>query len=109
MITLSEKALKHIIDLMAKDEIDTINHFLRINVKSSGCAGLSYEMKFENTIYEDDQVFEQDDLKIVTNKKSLLYLLGTELDYTDGLNGKGFEWKNPQASRVCGCGESFSL
>jgi iron-sulfur cluster assembly protein len=66
-------------------------------------------MDFTNESSEDDQVFEQDDLKIATNKKSLLYLVGTELDYTDGLNGKGFEWKNPQASRVCGCGESFSL
>ena len=66
-------------------------------------------MDFTNESSENDQVFEQDDLKIVTNKKSLLYLVGTELDYTDGLNGKGFEWKNPQASRVCGCGESFSL
>ena len=66
-------------------------------------------MDFTNQSSPDDQIFEHLDLKIVTNKKSLLYLIGTELDYSDGLNGKGFEWKNPQASRVCGCGESFSV
>ncbi len=66
-------------------------------------------MDFTNQSSDDDQVFEHQDLKVVTNKKSLLYLIGTELDYSDGLNGKGFEWHNPQATRTCGCGESFSL
>ncbi len=66
-------------------------------------------MDFKNELEESDQVFEHLDIKVVTNKKSLLYLVGTELDYSDGLNGKGFEWKNPNAERVCGCGESFSL
>jgi iron-sulfur cluster assembly protein len=66
-------------------------------------------MDFTNQSNDDDQIFEHQDLKVVTNKKSLLYLVGTELDYSDGLNGKGFEWKNPQATRTCGCGESFSL
>jgi iron-sulfur cluster assembly protein len=66
-------------------------------------------MDFTNQSNDDDQIFEHQDLKVVTNKKSLLYLIGTELDSSDGLNGKGFEWNNPQATRTCGCGESFSL
>jgi iron-sulfur cluster assembly protein len=109
MITVSEKAYNKIIELMKKEEMNPTDHHLRIGVNSSGCAGLSYEMRFDNIINPEDQVFEQFDIKIITNKKSLLYLIGTELDYSDGLNGKGFEWKNPQASRVCGCGESFSI
>lgn len=108
MISLSEKAYQKVKKLMEESDYDS-SYFLKVEVISAGCSGLKYQMDFTNESSEDDQVFEQDDLKIVTNKKSLLYLIGTELDYSDGLNGKGFEWKNPQASRVCGCGESFSL
>jgi iron-sulfur cluster assembly protein len=108
MITLSEKAYQKVKKLMKKSEYDS-SYFLKVEVVGGGCSGLKYNMDFTNQSNPDDQIFEHQDLKVVTNKKSLLYLLGTELDYSDGLNGKGFEWKNPQASRVCGCGESFSL
>jgi iron-sulfur cluster assembly protein len=108
MISLSEKAYQKVKQLMEESDYDS-SYFLKVEVISAGCSGLKYKMDFTNESSPEDQVFEQDDLKIVINKKSLLYLVGTELDYTDGLNGKGFEWKNPQASRVCGCGESFSL
>lgn len=84
-------------------------YFLKVEVVGGGCSGLSYKMDFTNQSNDDDQIFEHQDLKVVTNKKSLLYLIGTELDYSDGLNGKGFEWNNPSATRVCGCGESFNV
>lgn len=108
MITLSEKAYNKVKELMSESGYDS-SYFLKVEVVGGGCSGLKYNMDFSNQTSPEDQVFEQSDIKIVTNKKSLLYLIGTELDYSDGLNGKGFEWKNPQASRVCGCGESFSL
>jgi iron-sulfur cluster assembly protein len=108
MITLSEKAYQKVKELMQDSKYDS-SYFLKVEVVGGGCSGLKYNMDFSNQSNSDDQFFEHQDIKIVTNKKSLLYLIGTELDYSDGLNGKGFEWKNPQASRVCGCGESFSL
>jgi iron-sulfur cluster assembly protein len=108
MITLSEKAYKKVKDLLNQSEYDS-SFFLKVEVIGAGCSGLKYNMQFTNQKNSDDQIFSHKDITVVTNKKSLLYLIGTELDYSDGLNGKGFEWKNPQASRVCGCGESFSL
>ena len=108
MITLSEKAYQKVKQLIQESNYDS-TYFLKVEVGGGGCSGLKYNMDFTNQYNPDDQIFEHLDLKIVTNKKSLLYLIGTELDYSDGLNGKGFEWKNPQASRVCGCGESFSI
>ncbi|MGB4561561.1 MAG: iron-sulfur cluster assembly accessory protein [Schleiferiaceae bacterium] len=85
------------------------NAFIRVGVKSGGCSGLSYDMGFVNAPEEGDQLFEDQGVKILVEKKSLLYLLGTTLEYSGGLNGKGFEFNNPNASRTCGCGESFSL
>jgi iron-sulfur cluster assembly protein len=83
---------------------------LRVGVKGGGCSGLSYLMDFDDKIENTDEVFQVDEkLKVVIDKKSFLYLFGTELDYSDGLNGKGFQWVNPNASRTCGCGESFAL
>lgn len=108
MVTLTEKAYTKIKKLIEESNYDS-TYFLKVEVVGGGCSGLKYNMDFQNVSKDDDQVFEHLDLKIVTNKKSLLYLVGTELDFTDGLNGKGFEWKNPQATRVCGCGESFSI
>lgn len=108
MITLSEKAYQKVKELMSESGHSS-DYFLKVEVVGGGCSGLKYNMDFTNEHFEDEQVFEQSDIKIITNKKSLLYLIGTQLDYSDGLNGKGFEWKNPQASRVCGCGESFSI
>ena len=83
--------------------------FVSVGVKSGGCSGLSYVMKFETEIKEGDQEFEDKGVKIVVDKKSFLYLVGTELDYSGGLNGKGFTFINPNSSRTCGCGESFSV
>ena len=110
MITVSEKALQHVISLMMESNITPDSHHLRVGVKGGGCSGLSYVMDFDNTIESTDETVEIDGgLKEVIDRKSVLYLYGTELDYSDGLNGKGFQWGNPNASRTCGCGESFAL
>jgi iron-sulfur cluster assembly protein len=110
MITVSQKALQHIIELMMESGITPDSHHLRVGVKGGGCSGLSYVMDFDTTIESTDETVEIDGgLKVVIDRKSVLYLYGTELDYSDGLNGKGFQWGNPNASRTCGCGESFAL
>jgi iron-sulfur cluster assembly protein len=110
MITVSQKALEHIIELMVESGITPDSHHLRVGVKGGGCSGLSYVMDFDNTIESTDESVDIDGgLKVIIDRKSVLYLYGTELNYSDGLNGKGFQWENPNASRTCGCGESFSL
>ena len=110
MITVSQKALEDIIELMMESGITPDSHHLRVGVKGGGCSGLSYVMDFDTTIESTDETVEIDGgLKVVIDRKSVLYLYGTELDYSDGLNGKGFQWVNPNASRTCGCGESFAL
>jgi iron-sulfur cluster assembly protein len=108
MITVSENAKIHALDLMHKENKPG-ESFIRVGVEGGGCSGLSYKLEFDNAMKEGDQVFEDKGIKIVVDKKSFLYLVGTELDYSGGLNGKGFEFKNPNASRTCGCGESFSV
>jgi iron-sulfur cluster assembly protein len=107
MITVSENAKKKVASLMAEDGIE--NGFIRVGVEGGGCSGLSYKMSFDTELKPEDQVFEHNDVKVVVDKKSLLYLIGTELDYSGGLNGKGFTFNNPNASRTCGCGESFAV
>lgn len=109
MIKISEKASEHIIKLMLENGITPDTHYLRVGVNGSGCAGLSYKMDFDDKVNDHDELFYNGGINIVCDKKSLLYLWGTELDYSDGLNGRGFEWINPQASRTCGCGTSFSI
>ncbi len=109
MITISETAKRHIFDIMREENLPTDRFNLRVGVKGGGCSGLSYVMDFDDTITENDEVVDLENLKVVIDKKSVLYLFGTELQYSSGLNGKGFEWVNPNASRTCGCGESFSL
>jgi iron-sulfur cluster assembly protein len=109
MITIGDKALEHVIELMSSEGLTTDTHFLRVGVKGGGCSGLSYMMDFDDTITEMDEVIDLNVMKVVVDKKSVLYLYGTQLEYSDGLNGKGFHWVNPNASRTCGCGESFSL
>jgi iron-sulfur cluster assembly protein len=110
MITINEDALKHLKDLIKEEGINTQTHFLRVGVKGGGCSGLSYVMDFDDNKTEMDEVVEVDDeLKVVIDKKSVLYLFGTELQFSSGLNGKGFQWVNPNASRTCGCGESFAV
>ena len=94
---------------MTDDGFDPITDFVRVGVKSGGCSGLSYDLTFDNKKEENDKVFEENDVKIIVDKKSFLYLVGTTLEYSGGLNGKGFVFNNPNANRTCGCGESFSL
>ena len=94
---------------MMEEGITPDTHNLRVGVKGGGCSGLSYVMDFDTEIDDTDEVVDLEVIKVVINKPSLLYLAGTVLDYQGGLNGKGFEWINPNASRTCGCGESFSL
>lgn len=109
MITISEGALNHLVQLMMSDGLTPDTHFLRVGVKGGGCSGLSYVMDFDDTTTDMDEIIDLNVMKVVVDKKSVLYLYGTQLEYSDGLNGKGFHWVNPNASRTCGCGESFSL
>lgn len=109
MIKVSDSASKKIVDMMKEDGFDATQDYVRVGVKSGGCSGLSYELKFDKQIGENDKIFEDNDVKIAVEKKSFLYLAGTILEYSGGLNGKGFVFNNPNASRTCGCGESFSL
>ncbi|WP_019036964.1 HesB/IscA family protein [Psychroflexus tropicus] len=109
MIKVSETAKQKIANLMAEDGFNVKDHYVRVGVKSGGCSGLSYELNFDQTKLEEDKVFEDNDVKIIVNKSSFLYLVGTTLEYSGGLNGKGFVFNNPNAQRTCGCGESFSL
>ncbi len=94
---------------MLEDGFDATKDYVRVGVKSGGCSGLSYDLTFDNKKEENDKVFEENGIKIIVDKKSFLYLVGTVLEYSGGLNGKGFVFNNPNANRTCGCGESFSL
>jgi iron-sulfur cluster assembly protein len=109
MIKVSESASKKIVDMMKDDGFDAAQDYVRVGVKSGGCSGLSYDLTFDKNIGENDKVFEDNNVKIAVEKKSFLYLAGTILEFSGGLNGKGFVFNNPNASRTCGCGESFSL
>lgn len=109
MIQVSESASKKIVEMMKDDGFDASQHYVRVGVKSGGCSGLSYDLTFDKVINENDKVFEDNNVKIAVEKKSFLYLAGTILEFSGGLNGKGFVFNNPNASRTCGCGESFSL
>jgi iron-sulfur cluster assembly protein len=108
MITVSDNAKEHALRLIAEEKrpADT---FIRVGVEGGGCSGLSYMLEFDNQLREGDQMFEDKGIKVVVDRKSFLYLVGTELEYTGGLNGKGFVFNNPNANRTCGCGESFSV
>jgi iron-sulfur cluster assembly protein len=107
-VTLTEKAALHVRRLMAEGNIPG-THGLRLSVKGGGCSGLSYVLGFDEQPKENDAVLEQQGIKVFIDPKSLFYLSGTLLDFSDGLNGKGFVFKNPQASRTCGCGSSFGV
>ena len=109
-IYISDKAKQKVIQLMEDAGIkQDPSYFLRVGVVGGGCSGLSYKLDFDNEQKPMDQVFENNGLKIVTDLKSLLYLVNTTLEFSDGLNGKGFYFNNPNASRTCGCGESFAV
>ena len=109
MIKVSEEAKNKISALMTEEGFNVEADYVRVGVKSGGCSGLSYELKFDKSQAEGDKIFEDNDVKIVVDKRSVLYLAGTILEYSGGLNGKGFVFNNPNAQRTCGCGESFSL
>ena len=108
MITVSDRAKEYLNNLMIQE-----NHapgtFVRVGVKGGGCSGLEYQLTFDTAEQPGDEVYQDKGVKIVVDMKSLLYLYGTELDYTGGLNGKGLVFNNPNASRTCGCGESFAV
>ena len=109
-IYISDKAKEKVHQLMKDAGVENDNsYFLRLGVVGGGCIGLSYKLDFDNEVKPMDQVFEDKGVKIVTDLKSFLYLVNTELEFSDGLNGKGFHFSNPNASRSCGCGESFSV
>lgn len=109
MIKVSDHAKEKAIQLMTEDGFKPFEDFIRVGVKSGGCSGLEYVLKFDKEKTDADQVFEDNGIKIIIDKKSILYLAGTTLEYSGGLNGKGFIFNNPNANRTCGCGESFSL
>lgn len=108
MITVTERAKEKAISLI-QEENKPSDSFIRVGVEGGGCSGLTYKLEFDHVIKPEDKVFEDKGIKIVCDKRSFLYLVGTQLDFSDGLNGKGFEFNNPNASRTCGCGESFAV
>ena len=109
-IYVSDKAKSKAIKLMEEAGVaNDPSYFLRVGVVGGGCSGLSYKLDFDNEVKPMDQVFEDNGMKVVCDLKSFLYLVNTELDFSDGLNGKGFYFSNPNASRSCGCGESFAV
>ncbi len=109
-VLISDKAKEKVVQLMQDADIaSNPEYFLRVGVVGGGCSGLSYKMDFDNEVKPMDQVFEDKGIKIVCDMKSFLYLVNTELEFSDGLNGKGFYFNNPNASRSCGCGESFAV
>jgi len=108
MLFVSETAKDKIQELKTSGEISE-QHFIRVAVTSGGCSGLTYDMDFDTEDKEGDQVFEDNGIKIVTDLRSFLYVCNTTLEFSGGLDGKGFYFNNPNASRTCGCGESFSL
>lgn len=108
MISITESAKNKVQEILNKEGKDD-SFFIRVSVVGGGCSGLSYKMDFDNEMKKDDQVFNDKGIKLVTDLRSFLYLCGTTLDHTDGLNGKGFHFVNPNATRTCACGDSFAV
>jgi iron-sulfur cluster assembly protein len=108
MLFVSENASAKIKTIMEEQHM-TPAHFVRVSVLGGGCSGLSYKMDFDDKLQAEDQSFEDKGVKLVTDLRSFLYVCNTTLEYSDGLNGKGFEFKNPNATRTCACGESFAV
>ncbi|SUZ94935.1 uncharacterized protein METZ01_LOCUS47789 [marine metagenome] len=107
-VAISEKAADKIKYFAEKDGIQE-NVGIRVAVKGGGCSGLTYDLKITGEFADTDKVVEQHGVKVIVDKKSYIYLVGTELDFSDGLNGKGFIFENPNAKKACGCGTSFSV
>jgi iron-sulfur cluster assembly protein len=108
MIFVADSAKEKISQIRQQEHMDG-NYFVRVSVVSGGCSGLSYKMDFDNEGKPNDQVFEHNGVKVVTDLKSFLYLFNTTLEFTGGLDGKGFVFNNPNAARTCGCGASFAV
>jgi len=108
MIFVAESAKEKIQEVKTKDHLGD-DYFVRVSVTSGGCSGLTYKLDFDNEPLPNDQVFEDNGLKIVTDLKSFLYLFNSTLEFSGGLDGKGFSFNNPNAARTCGCGESFAV
>ena len=108
-IQLTDRARQKIRDIAAREAVDLERDALRVAVVPGGCSGLTYELGWDSTVQEEDRVAAFDDFRVVMDRKSYLYVAGSELDFTDGLDGKGFHFLNPQAARTCACGESFGL
>ncbi len=109
MIKVSESARNKLSGLMTEEGNTLENAYVRVGVTSGGCSGLSYDLKIDSQLLDEDKVFEDAGVRIIVDKKSFLYLVGTTLEYSGGLNGKGFSFNNPNAQRTCGCGESFAV
>lgn len=109
MIKVTEQAKNKISQLLSEEGNSLENSFVRVGVMSGGCSGLSYKLDFDKVQKEEDKLFEDNGVRILVDKKSFLYLVGTVLEYSGGLNGKGFVFNNPNANRTCGCGESFAI
>jgi len=107
MILVSDNARDKLNQLLIED--NSGKEYVRVGVESGGCSGLVYKLDFDDSMKDEDELVEHNDIKLVINKKSILFLAGTTLEYSSGLNGKGFVFNNPNANRTCGCGESFSL
>tara|TARA_B100000579_G_scaffold430487_1_gene443977 strand:- start:2338 stop:2661 length:324 start_codon:yes stop_codon:yes gene_type:complete len=107
MVIVSDTAKEKLLSLIEEDGQG--NGYVRVGVSSGGCSGLSYDLKLESKMGDNDKLFEHNGINLIVDNKSYLYLVGTTLNYSGGLNGKGFVFENPNASRTCGCGESFSL
>ena len=108
MITVSDTAKQKLATLMVEEGF-LVDDYVRVGVTTGGCSGLSYDLKFDKKMNDEDKLFEDKGVKILVDKKSFFYLVGTTLEYSGGLNGKGFQFNNPNASRTCGCGESFAV
>ncbi|WP_185873841.1 HesB/IscA family protein [Blattabacterium cuenoti] len=108
MVFISNQAKNKLISLLKQEGLSQDIYFIRLGVKNGGCSGLSYQLTFDKKQKKEDQLFQNQEIKILIDKNSLPYLIGTTLEYSDGLNGKGFYFKNPNAKHTCGCGKSFS-
>lgn len=109
MLFVADSAKTKVAEIMSSEGLQAQDYFIRVSVTSGGCSGLSYQMDFDNEMQENDQVFEDNGVKVVTDLKSFLYLCNTTLEFSGGLNGKGFFFNNPNAARTCGCGDSFAV
>ncbi len=107
MVIVSDSAKEKLLALMK--EAGNVSEYVRVGVASGGCSGLSYNLDFDSKTLPNDKIFEHNGIKLLVDNKSYLYLVGTTLNYSGGLNGKGFVFENPNASRTCGCGESFAI